>query len=244
MTRILAHRGASADFPENTALAFREALATQGADGFECDVHLSADGVPYVFHDDDTERLTGVPGDFERLGAQTIDGLRVRGERIPTLDLVVRLFLSQRARPLPHVLNVEIKPTGRPLDVVRACRPCLDPLAEGPAPPLVVSSFDPRVLRAAIDEGVPWRLALLYDDLYALSALRHLEDAPQGPLDLHPRHDLLDEAHLSEHTRAGRVFRVWTVDEPAEARRLLSLSTPPAGIVTNTPAVLISALAR
>ena len=49
---ILAHRGASADAPENTLAAFREA-ARQGADGIEFDVRLSADGCPVVIHDRD-----------------------------------------------------------------------------------------------------------------------------------------------------------------------------------------------
>lgn len=47
---LIAHRGASADRPENTTAAFDEALA-QGCDGFECDVQVSEDGVPFLHHD-------------------------------------------------------------------------------------------------------------------------------------------------------------------------------------------------
>ena len=47
---VIAHRGFSASYPENTALAFAKALELD-IDGCECDVHLSADGVPFLLHD-------------------------------------------------------------------------------------------------------------------------------------------------------------------------------------------------
>ena len=59
---IIAHRGASGLAPENTMAAFRLALA-MGADGFELDVQLSADGQPVVIHDARLNRTT------DRMGA-------------------------------------------------------------------------------------------------------------------------------------------------------------------------------
>lgn len=56
---IVAHRGASEDAPENTVPAF-EAAVEAGADLVEVDVQLSADGVPFLFHDDTPERTTDV----------------------------------------------------------------------------------------------------------------------------------------------------------------------------------------
>ena len=55
---VLGHRGYRARFPENTLLAFREALGG-GADGVECDLQKSADGRYVVIHDPTTERVTG-----------------------------------------------------------------------------------------------------------------------------------------------------------------------------------------
>ena len=53
----IAHRGFSAEAPENTMAAFR--LAEQkGYQMFECDVQLSSDGVPVIFHDETVERTT------------------------------------------------------------------------------------------------------------------------------------------------------------------------------------------
>src|SRR5436190_11368898 len=59
--RVFAHRGGSALAPENTLAAFELGLRA-GADGFELDVHLSADGVLVVFHDDTLDRTTNATG--------------------------------------------------------------------------------------------------------------------------------------------------------------------------------------
>jgi glycerophosphoryl diester phosphodiesterase len=61
---LVAHRGGALLRPENTLPAFDHA-ARLGADAFELDVRLTADGVVLVFHDDETSRLTGAPGTIE-----------------------------------------------------------------------------------------------------------------------------------------------------------------------------------
>ncbi|MDQ2784391.1 MAG: glycerophosphodiester phosphodiesterase, partial [Chloroflexota bacterium] len=60
MPLIIAHRGASADAPENTLAAFRLAIA-QGADGLECDLRMSADGIIVISHDDSLRRTQEHP---------------------------------------------------------------------------------------------------------------------------------------------------------------------------------------
>ena len=58
---IYAHRGASADYPELTLAAYEGAVA-QGADGFECDVRLTKDGVPVLWHNSTMLERAGNPG--------------------------------------------------------------------------------------------------------------------------------------------------------------------------------------
>jgi glycerophosphoryl diester phosphodiesterase len=59
--QIYAHRGASADFPEMTAAAYHGAIA-QGADGFECDLRLSRDEVPVLWHNSSMIERAGHDG--------------------------------------------------------------------------------------------------------------------------------------------------------------------------------------
>ena len=59
--QIYAHRGASADYPELTMAAYEGALA-QGADGFECDLRLTKDEVPVLWHNASMLERAGNPG--------------------------------------------------------------------------------------------------------------------------------------------------------------------------------------
>ena len=131
-----AHRGLhSAGVPENSMTAFRAAIAA-GA-GIECDVRLSADDVPMVFHDADLARLCGDAGTVERSSAATLAGKRLLGtaETIPRLaDL---LMLARGRVPL----LIECKTRGNAARLAEAvCRTLgARPAAVG------VMSFDPRL---------------------------------------------------------------------------------------------------
>ncbi|MGZ9233993.1 MAG: glycerophosphodiester phosphodiesterase [Anaerolineales bacterium] len=93
---IFAHRGASAQAPENTLSAFELALA-QKADAIELDVKLSADGQVVVIHDPTVDRTTGSHGrvidlslaELRSLDAGSFFSQKYSGERIPTLEEVL-----------------------------------------------------------------------------------------------------------------------------------------------------------
>jgi glycerophosphoryl diester phosphodiesterase len=70
--KVVAHRGYSGLYPENTMLAFTKAAGAD-ADEIELDVHLSKDGRVVVIHDETVERVTGKPGNVRDL---TFDELR------------------------------------------------------------------------------------------------------------------------------------------------------------------------
>jgi glycerophosphoryl diester phosphodiesterase len=84
---VIAHRGASAEAPENTLPAFELAIG-QHADYVEFDVQATADGALVVFHDLDLDRLTSTGGPLRR---RTLAELRGLGAGIPTLAEVLDL---------------------------------------------------------------------------------------------------------------------------------------------------------
>src|SRR5689334_8385953 len=84
---VIAHRGASADAPENTLAAFELAIV-QGADFVELDVQASADGALVVFHDLALDRLTPARGPLRRHTLAELQALRAG---IPTLEEVLDL---------------------------------------------------------------------------------------------------------------------------------------------------------
>ncbi len=128
---VLGHRGASADAPENTLVAFLRAVE-QRADGVELDVQRCATGELVVIHDEDTRRVSGealrVAGaPLAALRALDVGGWRgdaFRGERIP--------LLSEVLEALPEaIVNVELK--GRDPGVAQATAEVLpDGRAEPP----------------------------------------------------------------------------------------------------------------
>lgn len=107
---VIAHRGASAYFPENTMAAFRGAVQMR-AEMIELDILLSSDGVPVVFHDATLEDHTDGEGpvdqytleELQQLDAGSWYSTEYAGEQIPTLEEVLAFASGKIA------LNIEIK---------------------------------------------------------------------------------------------------------------------------------------
>lgn len=72
--KIFAHRGFSYKYPEATRAAYEGALLV-GADGFECDVRLTSDGVAVCFHDRTLERIAGLKRAISRTSYQELTSI-------------------------------------------------------------------------------------------------------------------------------------------------------------------------
>jgi glycerophosphoryl diester phosphodiesterase len=98
---LIAHRGASAERPENTIAAFDEARR-QGAEAFELDVQLSKDGVPVVYHDRTLRKLGGGVRRVGTLDAAKLEGFDAGawfgpehcGQTIPRLSQVLDRYVD------------------------------------------------------------------------------------------------------------------------------------------------------
>ncbi|WP_214700113.1 MULTISPECIES: glycerophosphodiester phosphodiesterase [unclassified Exiguobacterium] len=100
---IYAHRGYSANYPENTLSAFEAALPY--VDGIELDVQLSKDGRLVVIHDETVDRTTDGTGWVKDMALQELRQLKIDGyERIPTLEEVLGLIERSNV-----TLNIELK---------------------------------------------------------------------------------------------------------------------------------------
>jgi len=116
---VVAHRGFSGRFPENTLRSFREALQLP-IDAVELDVRRTKDGVLVVIHDPTVDRTTNGRGrvadltwdELQRLDAGAWKGSEFVGERIPRLEEVLKLIDGC------VVVFVEIKEVGTEADIV------------------------------------------------------------------------------------------------------------------------------
>jgi len=229
--RWIAHRGAGKLAPENTLAAFRLGAA-HGYTAFECDVKLSADGVPFLLHDATLERTTdgaGTAGDLRwddlaRLDAGRWHSAVHAGEPLPRLDSVAA-WVQRHC----HALNVEIKPTpGQELVTGRAVGAACAALWTAAASPLVFSSFKPEALQGALDTAPGIPRTLLLDRLWP-----GWWDAAQalGCTGVVTHHPLMDAALVDRLHGAGLRAWCYTVNDANEAQRLLALQVD--GLITD-----------
>ena len=229
--RWIAHRGAGKLAPENTLAAFRHGAAL-GWRGFECDVKLSADGLPFLLHDATLERTSngaGTAGDLpwaalSQLDAGSWHSRQFAGEPLPTLTAVAAYI-----RRNGLALNIEIKPTpGHEAATGRVVAEHAARLwADAAAPPLF-SSFRPEALLAARAVAPHIPRALLVDTLWP----GWFEVAGQiGCVAVVSNFRLMDAALLQHLHSAGWRAMVYTVNMPDDAQRLLALGVD--GLITD-----------
>ncbi len=112
---VVGHRGAPSLAPENTMSSFLKAIEV-GADLVELDVQVTIDGVAIALHDEDLSRVAGVGLSARRSRFRDLQEIRIKGERIPSLEDVLRT-VADRAGVL-----LEIKVPGDEdiaIDIVR-----------------------------------------------------------------------------------------------------------------------------
>lgn len=220
MTLVIAHRGASARFPENTVDAFRGARGL-GADWVELDVRRTADDALAVHHD-----------------ATLADGRALVALRAADLPAAVPDLAAALDACAGMGVNVEIK--NFPVDVdfdpeARIVDAVLGVLAAGlPAGGVVVSCFHlptlDRVRAARPDLDTAWLVAPSRDPLALVD-----QAAAAGHPGIHPYAELVDAAYVARAHAAGLFVNAWTVDDPHRMAELVDLGVD--GIVTNTPDV-------
>ena len=229
--RWVAHRGAGKLAPENTLAAFRLG-AQHGYRMFECDVKLSADGVPFLMHDATLERTTngiGLGGDqpwdqLARLDAGSWHSRMHAGEPLPSFENIARYCLANG-----HFLNIEIKPTpgheAKTGEVVANHAARL--WAGQPVPPLL-TSFRPESLQAAQAAQPALPRGLLLDTLWK----GWLETAlTLDCVAIVCNHALWDGSTVTQVHSAGMRCLSYTVNDEWAAQRLLDLGTD--GIITD-----------
>ncbi len=255
--KIYAHRGASAEFPENTLPAFQRAIDLR-ADGIELDVHLSSDGVPVVIHDETLDRTTNATGEVNAMTAAQLGGLDAgRGSGVPTLAEVLELVDTTL-----HV-NIEIKSN-------QAGQAVIDEVRRQPRLRWAISSFDWEVLRfvkGELPEADLWPLTYgprasiaatvahiaAQEDVYPgagrwAESLRTTGNVLEAALSLASdlgsttlsigQYGLTADAVATVHEQ-GLAAWVWTVDDPERADELARWGVD--SLCTDEPAIMLRA---
>ena len=237
--RWVAHRGAGKLAPENTLAAFRLG-ASHGYRMFECDVKLSADGVPFLMHDATLQRTTNAKtkigrgqsavggdhpwGTLSQLDAGSWHSRAYAGEALPTLDAVAAYCIANHC-----YLNIEIKPTpGTERITGEVVAQHAARLWQGqPVQPLL-TSFEVEALQGARETQADLPLGLLLDTLWT----GWLETAlTLGCQAIVCNHALWDTSSVAQAKSGGFRTLSYTVNDEWAAQRLIDLGTD--GIITD-----------
>jgi glycerophosphoryl diester phosphodiesterase len=227
---VAAHRGGALLWPENSLLAYRNAIAL-GVAFLETDVHLTADGEIVVMHDATLDRTSTGRGPLRDARLADLDGVRLRAadgavteERVPTLAQLLELIAPS---PVRLLLEVKVGPD-------RARYPGIEEKvlalvkARGLLDRVVIMAFEtPTVERIrALDATV--RTTLLVSRArversggVAREAVRWATDAKATDLGID--HRVLDAAVAAAARAAGVRLAAWTVNDEADLRRVIGL---------------------
>jgi glycerophosphoryl diester phosphodiesterase len=239
---LVAHRGESADAPENTLAAFNLAWERKVA-AVELDVHLTKDGKLICCHDADTKRTSGVSklikdstvAELQQLDAGSWKGKQFAGEKMPLLEEALAT-IPEQGRCL---IEVKVGP-----EAIPALVEAVENSGKSPEQLIVISFSAPAVAEAKrrLPQLKAYYLVGFKRDKQtgdwtptleqALATAKKikadgLDVSHQGPI---------DEAFVRSVREAGLELHGWTVDDPQIARRLIALGFD--SITTNRPAAL------
>ena len=228
----IAHRGAGKLAPENTMAAFRLG-AEHGYRAFECDVKLSADGVPFLLHDATLDRTTASRGlagartwsELSRLDAGGWHSRAYAGEPPASLDALTAWLHANH-----FALDLEIKPSPgeerRTGEVVGAyARERWSPPG---SPPLLFTSFKPDALRGARAAAPEVPRGLLLDTLWVGWEVVADELEVDAVV---TSYAVMDTSLVQRLHGQGRRAMVYTVNDPSVAQWLQGIGID--GIVTD-----------
>jgi glycerophosphoryl diester phosphodiesterase len=242
----IAHRGGSKLRPENTLAAFDHAAALE-VDAFECDVHLSRDGVPVVIHDATLDRTTAVTGLVEAKSAAELAAIdagarfdeaggypfRERGHGVPRLT-----ELLDRHPHMPIVVEVKGDNPGVVPAVVNVLRASRNPDR------YLIGGFSQAVLDAVRRLAPEFPTGASREEVKAAIRRSYVRIAPkrtgyavfQVPFVFQGK-QVFRESFVKTATRAGIGVQAWIIDEEPIMRRLMSWGIT--GLISDRPDVAV-----
>lgn len=246
--KIIAHRGASMFAPENTMPAF-ELAKKLGAEMIECDVQLSKDLVPVIFHDDTLERVTNGFGSVFDFTLNELKALRVKNVFAAPFDHVTSIQIPTLLETLEWCLhndmklNLELKINSlapqsplvaQVVALIKTLPTHLNTL-------MLVSSFDWITLHEFQTALPQFAVAFLVDrrhfDSVSLSDLKKISSQSQATSMNFDYHLLLKQPDLADAVKES-VDHVlaYTVDDAVTAQDLFKLGVD--GVFSNNPRLL------
>lgn len=225
-TKVMAHRGASTEAPENTMAAFQKAIDDM-ADYIELDVQLTNNGEVIVMHDSNAYRTTGVDANIVNMTYKEVKTLDAGswfsdeyvGENVPSLKEVLELTQGKIK------LNIELKPTDNGIALAKNTVRLIEKY--NMVNDCVITSFSESALKAVKTYNqeikVGYILSAAYGDFYDMKNVDFFS---------------VNAAFLSKRTidaihNSGKRVYAWTVNNKESIKNLTNKGVD--GIITDNP---------
>lgn len=233
--KVVAHRGFSGKYPENTMLAFRKA-AEAGCDGIEMDVQLTKDRIPVIMHDETVDRTTDKKGKIRDMNYYELSKLNCsypakfgdefKPEKIPTLEEFFK-FMTEEAVSI--FTNIELKNSvyyyaGMEeivIDLIRKYH------------------LQDRIILSSFNNASIMKCAKTAPEIEGgFLVMQHVENAGAYVKDMgmayyHPDMKFLKEEYVKNCTENGVGVNVWTVNEKEDIRKAKKWGVN--SVITNFP---------
>lgn len=249
--KVLAHRGDSIFFPENTMPAFLSAESL-GVDVIETDVHISADNRVVIWHDDSLERVSNYKGKINEFTYEQLKQIdpgynftRDNGASYPFRNKGLQIIeLQELLERLPNMrFNIDLKTLStelvkKTIEILKATssieRVCIGSFHNENIKlirelcPNIITSFSPGEIKKYIIQH-KLRLFWLHKNFKAKSFM-----VPER----HGKINIVTKSFIKAIHKKGLYIHVWTINNEKEMRRLLDLGVD--GIFTDHPKRLIN----
>lgn len=230
---VLAHRGGSIESYENTLASFAYAQSI-GCKYIETDVQVSLDGIPYIFHDESLERITGIKSIFSSITSSEIDKIRIfKDHPIPKLDTALKEF--------PELFfQIDLK-----TDLVAI--PALEVIKKNDAEKRVcIASFNSNRLKQVKESYPemclsmgPKEVAKLLLASFGLFKGEIPGDCLQVPIYSHGI-KVVTKRFIKFVQSKNLKIMVWTINDKKTLKKLINMNVD--GIITDTPKLLTELL--
>jgi glycerophosphoryl diester phosphodiesterase len=219
MTRVIAHRGYSAKYPEMSREAYVNAIPV--SDGFECDLHLSSDLTLFCIHDDTLDRTTDSTGDVHEMTWAQISKANPQ-------PITFKEYMEIAGSAGKDVL-IETKHPQKFKGLLE--KRLAKELAEiSPKIDMSFMSFDPRAV---------WRMRKFNGRKVML--LERKVHVPKFFADVvAPNWEIVTKKWVDEVHSRGQEMYVWTVNDPEVARRLAGWGVDT--LITDNPELIRAAI--
>lgn len=237
-TKIIAHRGASFNAPENTLEAVKLAWK-QDTDAVEIDVQLTSDGQIVVFHDDNTLRMTGVQKVVAKEKWAVLQDLMIKSNdiqtRIPLLSEILETI------PKEKILVVEIK-SG--IGIIQPLKVLIERYHIYPEN-IQFISLDEKVMSKVIEAfpGYETQRVFEFDKEQPdpVKLIHYAKHTPFDGIDLE-RGAYIDSSFVQAVHNFGKKIYIWTVNDALEAVNYVKMGID--GITTDRPGWMKKQLGR